>query len=154
MSTDTNLDPNDFLNSGSGSGYPGVKFPEIGAEVKGKLVSTPRVVPVTNDDDGTTENVLIIELDPGVDTWTGTKAKGYTTINGEPVALWVRRKGWMVGAIRDAVSEAGATGLAEGGELHVRYTGDGQASKSTWTPPKLYKAKYTPPAQNVSLDDF
>jgi hypothetical protein len=130
-----------------------VKFPEIGAEVKGRIISKPRVVPVT-DDDGLTENVLIIEIHTDVDTWTGTKAKGYTTVKDEPVALWVRKKGWLLGAIRDAVSEAGAGGLEERAELHVRYTSDGQASKSTWTPPKLYKAKYTPPAGGVSLDDL
>lgn len=152
MSIDTNLDPNDFLNQGSGSGFPGVKFPEIGAEVKGKLVSKPRVVPVTND--GETENVLIVEIHTTVDAYTGTKQAGYTKINDETVSLWVRRKGWLLGAIRDAVSEAGASGLEEGGELHVRYTADGQASKATWTPPKLYKAKYTPPAGGVNLDDF
>lgn len=142
----------DFLNQGSGSSYPSVSFPDRGCEVKGRIVSVPRVVTSTNLNTGQPEDKLVVEIETEVDTHVGDGAGGYRTVNGEIVALWVRR-GWMLGAVRDAVQEAKASSLDEGGVLHVRYTDDGER-KPGKNPPKLYKAKYTPPAGGVNLDDF
>ena len=57
-------------------------------------------------------------------------------------------KGQMQKAIQEAVKKAGARGLAEGGELVVQYTGDGEAERGM-NPPKLYRARYAPPVVNV-----
>ncbi|ASR85665.1 hypothetical protein SEA_AMGINE_64 [Mycobacterium phage Amgine] len=54
-------------------------------------------------------------------------------------------KGEMRKAVQKAVIAAGARGLDVGGELHVTYTGDGE-KKGNLTPPKLYSATYTKPA--------
>lgn len=143
----------DFLNQGSGSSYPSVSFPEIGAEVKGRIVSEPRIVPTTPYGGGEPEDKLVVEIETTVDTNTPDGNGGYNTVKGETVALWVR-KGWMLGAVREAVREAGRTTLDEGGTLHVRYTEDGER-KPGKNPPKLFKAKYTPPAAGgVDLDDL
>lgn len=142
----------DFLNQGSGSSYPSVSFPDPGAEVKGRIVSVPRIVSTPGFNGGEVEDKLVVEIETEVDTFTPDGDGGYRKVNGEIVALWVR-KGWMLGAVRDAVSEAKASSIDEGGTLHVRYTGDGER-KPGKNPPKLYKAKYTPPAGGVSLDDM
>lgn len=152
MSMDTRT-VDDFLNESSGSSYPGVAFPQIGAEVKGLIVSEPRLVDVTNDD-GEVEQKMIVEIETIVDTWIGKK-NNYTQVNGEVVALWVK-KGWMRSAIRDAVADSGAGRIQKGGTLHVKHTEEGVAKKSTFNPPKLFKAKYVAPVANtgVDLDDL
>lgn len=55
-------------------------------------------------------------------------------------------KGNMLKAVREAVRKAGAKGLETGGHLAITYTGDGEAKKRGFNPPKLYSATYTPPA--------
>lgn len=58
----------------------------------------------------------------------------------------VYAKGQILQAIRKAVADAGARGLAVDGRLYIRYTGDGKAEKNM-NPPKQYIAKYQPPVQ-------
>ena len=60
----------------------------------------------------------------------------------------------MQAAIIDAVKAAGAKVLEEGGTLAVAYTADGTPSARGFSPPKLYKARYAPPAKGVSVDPF
>ena len=54
-------------------------------------------------------------------------------------------------AIANAIREAGAKSLELNGVIKIRYTGDGEATKRGFNPPKEYRAKYTPPAL---VDDF
>ncbi len=67
--------------------------------------------------------------------------------------LYVSSKG-MREAIAAAVKKAGATGLAVGGTLGVKYTRNGEG-KNPQNPPKVYGAKYeSPPADyNDEHDD-
>jgi len=51
----------------------------------------------------------------------------------------------MQKAIADAVRQVGAPGLEVGGKLQVRYSGQGQATRRGYDPPKLYTAKYKRP---------
>ncbi len=54
-------------------------------------------------------------------------------------------------AIRDAVRAAGASALEEGGTLKVRHTGLGKKKTAAYAAPKLYQAKYDPPAKGVAV---
>lgn len=58
--------------------------------------------------------------------------------------LYIR--GEMQKAIRQAVREAGAKGLREGGTLTVTYSADGAVKQRGMNPPKLYTATYLAPA--------
>lgn len=63
-------------------------------------------------------------------------------------------KAQMRDAIRDAVVETGFDGSWVGGTLKVRYERDG-VSEQGLNPPKLYRAKFTPPdPSTVNVDDL
>jgi len=59
-------------------------------------------------------------------------------------AVYIR--GNMQRAVAQAVRAAGAKGLAVGGKLLIKYSGDGKAARRGLNAPKLYEAKYRPPA--------
>ena len=65
----------------------------------------------------------------------------------------VYAKGQMLKAIRNAVSKAGAKGIAEGGRLVVQYTGDAEPKQKGMSGAKQYFAKYEPPTSPVELSD-
>lgn len=147
-----NMTPTDFLNQGSGSSHPGVKFPEIGAEVKGTIVSDPKVVTTPNLNTGEPEPKLVLEVQTEVDTFVSDGNGGTTTVKDEVVAVWVN-KGWQSGAVRDAVQKAGASAILNGGRIHIRYSGDGERKPGRHAP-KLYEASYKAPTGGVGLDDL
>ena len=139
-------DVNDLLEQ---SGAPACKFESPGDTHKGKVVSaqkrqqtdygtgTPKFY-----DNGDPMWEIVITIDTGVEDSNGETEK----------RLFAR--GAMLKAIREALKDAGAK-LEVGGELVVRYTEDGEPSKKGFNAPKLYKAKYTPPAPAaVDLDDL
>lgn len=144
-------DENSFL---MGGGVPGFKFSEIGATVKGKVVSTELQQQRDYDDqskllfwdDGSPRQQLKVvlasdERDPQIADDEGHRA------------IFV--KGQLQTAVRDAVRAAGAKGLEVGGTLAVRYDSDGLKSNPRHNPPKIYKAKYeVPVAAAVSVEDF
>ena len=133
----SDIDVNDFL---SASGAPAAKFPEIGDTVKGTVVASEvrqqtkleDGTPLTWDD-GRPRMQLVVTID------TGELGDADTT------ERRLFAKGNMLTAIKQAVKEGGGL-LLNGGELTVRYIGDGEQKTRGFNPPKLYKAKYTPPA--------
>jgi len=72
------------------------------------------------------------------------------TVDGEDRTLYCNAN--MMSAIRDAVTAAGAKGLAAGGTLKVRF--DAEENTGKGNPLKKYKAKWEPPVQTVAVDDF
>lgn len=130
---------NEFLLSG---GAPSVKFDTVGKTVKGIILAMdlrndtdPATGQVKVWDDGTPQKVVLFTLeteeqDGSVENDDGSRS------------LWAR--GGMLNAIR-AVARP-HRGLKIGGQLAVQYTGDGQASRKGFSPPKQYKAWYEPPA--------
>ena len=66
--------------------------------------------------------------------------------------LYVSSKG-MKDAIAAAVKKAGATGLAVGGTLGVKYVRDGEAKNAGMNPPKVYGAKYEAPAAGSEYEE-
>lgn len=142
---------NEWLASNAGGdNNPSVSFPKVGDVFVGKIVGTPRVAIVPNDKGGSEEKLIIdaIALEGTTAPSGPLHALAPITI-GETYALWVKR-GNIAGAIQKAVSEAGATGLQEGGTIAVQYTGDGER-KPGKNPPKLYAATYKAPVASVSL---
>jgi hypothetical protein len=56
----------------------------------------------------------------------------------------------LLAAVRKAT---GRTHIAVGGQLSLRYVGDGKRKTSGHNPPKRYVARYVPPTQAVDLDE-
>ena len=71
--------------------------------------------------------------------------------------LYAKKNGAMWKALQEALRESGAI-FERGGRIKMRYTGDGESKTKGFKPPKLYKAKWTPPtkvAPSVAdLDDL
>lgn len=145
-------DPNDWLaGNAGGSGYPSMKFKDVGDYVAGKIVGTPRVVDGKNLD-GEDEQSLVVDLEV-------SKAKGVVSlgdgVEGDAaeqthVSVWCK-KGGMARAVRDAISTAGARGLEDGGTFAVVHSELGEQKKVGWNKPKLYTAEYKSPTPAVAV---
>ena len=143
---------NDWLaenSGGSGKSLPGVNFLDVGSKVVGKILSEPRPVQWT-DDEGKEQNRLVVELQVAeANTTCGPLASRHDAAAGEEVSLWIKR-GPMARAVHEAVTAAGATGLAEGGTLGLVYTEQKPAKKGYF---KLFKAEYQAPVPTVSVGE-
>lgn len=129
----------DLLSGGS----PVAKFPDIGTIVKGTVVAAVAQQARDMDsgkpkvwDDGNPVMQLVITLqtdlrDPAIDSDDGLRR--------------LFAGGKMLTAIRVAVQRSGGR-LDAGGKLAVKYTGDGDATRKGFNPPKLYSAEYQPAA--------
>lgn len=127
-------DANSFLDdAGSGESYPAVKFPNLKDHVIGTILSEPKTVMRDSlNKPGEKEEQLPINLD------TNGSEDGYRT-------LWVR-KGFLAGAVKDAVLAANAPGLQVGGKLTVQFIENRDTGKVQ--PAKVFKAKYEAPASS------
>lgn len=135
----------DALAGGMASTAAAVKFPEIGSMVDGTIVSGSER---QQTEYGTGEPI----------TWPNGEPKMeypivLDTEDGE-VTLYAKNQLWV--AVRDAIKAGSPNGLPEvGGRLQVKYIADGEPSKPGFNPPKVYKAKYEPPAKSsIDIDDF
>lgn len=139
----TQVDPNDWLMSGGG--MRSASFLQVGATITGFIMRPPDMVQARdfqtgkpkywdNGDKVMQQRVVLMteERDPQDPDDSGERA------------LYIRG-GVMQKAVADAVRAVKAPGLEVGGKLQVRYTGDGQASRSGQNPPKLYAAQYRRP---------
>jgi len=137
----------DWLTQNSGgNGNPGVAFDQIGATIVGTIAGEPREV------DTEYGSRLAIEL-VATDKANCTAGEGREAVKaGDEVTLWLK-PGAMARAVRDALAEASAPGLAEGGTLAVSYSADGERTKPGFNPPKLYTAQYVAPTPAVAVGD-
>lgn len=131
-------DPTSFLMS---SGTKSFKFEAEGDTVKGTIVNLEMQQQrdfKTNElkvwDDGKPMMQLRLVL--------ATDLHENDDDNGQR-AVYVR--GQMQQAVREAIKNAGATSIEEGGTLAVKYEGDGTASNPKFNAPKLYRAEYKAP---------
>ncbi len=132
----TDTDVSDFLRSSAGDLHPAFKFSAVGDTVKGVICEPPKVVETPNLNNGNLEKKLVLAV------------KGE---DGNTWAVWVR-KGFLARAVNDAIEAAGATGIAEGGTIAIKYSEDRDTGKPQ--PAKVFLAKYTPPAPStVSVND-
>ena len=149
MSNDTM----DFLNANAGgSGYPSMKFENVGDHVVGTIEGLPRTVEGTNLD-GEPEQSLVIDLAvtkaQGFCGNSETRADASTASN---VTVWVK-KGAMARAVRDALNAAGASGLEDGGTFALTHTELGEQKKAGYNRPKLYRAEYKSPVAAVAVGE-
>ncbi len=141
-----------FDQNAGGSGNPGVFFGQVGAKVVGTLMAAPKQTTFT-DDKGKEQPRLIVELraSDGCTAAKGKMGADGTIQAGDEVTLWVK-PGLMASAIRDAVADSGAKGLAEGDTIAVAFTENKDTGKIQ--PAKVYAAKYVPAKAAVSLDSL
>lgn len=145
----TTTEPADLLDKLLTGGGSTAKFKEIGATVRGRVVAAePRQARDYDSgkpkvwDNGDPVMEVVVTLDTGEEDENGNTFR----------TLYLGGK--MLQAVRQALAEARSK-LVIGGELAVKYIGDGEPSKKGFNPPKLYKAKYTPPTPGaVDLDDL
>ena len=141
----TEIDPNQWL---MGGGVQSFKFANPGDKVSGFITH----MSMLQQTDFKTQKPLFWDNgDPKMQmavTLTTTLAESDDDDGNRRIFV----KGQMQKAIQEAVKKAGARGLAEGGELAVQYTGDGEAERGM-NPPKLYRARYAPPVMQVGPGD-
>lgn len=127
----------DFLKQSAGDLHPGFKFAAIGDTLKGVICEQPKVVETPHLQTGTPEKKLVVAVkDDNDEVW----------------ALWIKR-GFLARAVNDAVEDAGANGLAEGGTIAVRFSEERDTGKPSKA--KVFEAKYQPPAApTVSTNDL
>lgn len=143
-------DVNDFF---MGNSAPSLSFLEIGTVHEGRVThktmiqardfatKEPKFWP-----DGNPKMQAVITLqtdvrDPSVDNDNGLRR------------LFVG-SGGMRSAITQAIKKAHATGIEIGGLLGVKYVRNGEAAQGGVNPPKVYAAKYEPPAHPEEDDGF
>jgi len=136
-------------NSSSGSSGPGVHFGSVGDKVIGQIVSQPKTV---ETEFGQRLLIELIAAD-GCTAAKGARGGEGPIAAGDDITLWVK-PGAMATALKQAISEAGATGISEGDTIAMQYSGDGVSSKAGWNPPKLYNAKLKAAKPTVAIDDL
>lgn len=132
--------PNSTLSGFFGGGGKAAKFPTIGTTITGTITAVHPPEPQRDFETGQDipgKTQVRIELatelrDPEIDFDDGSRT------------LYVR--GWMTGAIGEALRKAGAKEPAAGGTLTVTYTEDGAPSRPGLRGPKKYSATYTKPS--------
>jgi hypothetical protein len=134
---------NELLMAG---GVKSAKFDTIGTTITGQLTREPEAREQTDFTTG-----AVLRWDNGdarmqiiVDLATNQRDLADPTDDGER-RLYI--KGQMLNAVRAAVRAAAADGLAIGGVLTVKYTGDAEPTKRGFNGAKQYSAAYTPPAR-------
>jgi hypothetical protein len=143
MSTDVD---NWFL----GDSAPALSFPDVGTTYEGQIIQTAmrQATDITTGkpkfwDNGDPVMQAVITLD--------TELRDAESDHDDGVRRLFVGSLNMKLAIAKAMKDVGARSLQAGGTLKVRYTGNGEASKKGFNPPKEYIARYTPPA---AVDDF
>lgn len=149
--TNTPPDPNALL---IGDGASWTKFDTIGAKVAGEILNVE--TRQQTDIDG---NPKVWESDGNpmwevVVTLSTTERTDDDDDGIRKVALSGSKKYASKGkAAADALKAAGATALEVGGKFGLAYTGDGEATRRGYSPPKLFQATYTAPAPSANLSD-
>lgn len=149
----TLTDANSFLMAG---GAKSAKFEAAGDAIKG-IVEAADVTQQTDLttgvpktwDNGDPMMQLVVTIQTDLDDGDDDDGKRKLYLKGSKADS-------SLGAVKAAIREAGAKGIEIGGELVVQYTGDGEPTKRGFNPPKLYRAKYTPPApiNQAAVDDI
>lgn len=141
-----------WLRDNGANTYPACAFEAIGATIVGRVIDTPRVVTTTMDGAQQESYVIGVEVLDNTNINIGKAGERRPAAVGDEAAIWVKRGG-MANALQAAVFNAGAQGVAVGGTIAIRYTGDGQRSPGK-SPPKQYQCQYAPPVAQVSVADL
>lgn len=134
------IDPNDFLLS---SGVKSAKFERVGDSIVGIIARQPEVQQQRDFNTGEAK------------TWKDGKPALQVRVilstelrdEDDPADVGERAlfvKSGIQTAVAKAIRAAGAPGLEVGGQLWVKFVGEGKAEKPK-NPPKIYDAKYKAP---------
>ncbi len=142
MSTSLNYNELDDLFAGGGS--PAAKFKAIGDSITG-VVTNAEARQQTDFDSG--EAKTWDNGDPMMEIVltlaTSLRDKDVEDDDGERRVFC---RGAMLTAMKQAIKKAKDTKPRIGGRVTVTYSGDGEAKKKGFSPPKLYTVAYEPPA--------
>lgn len=146
--------------AGGGDKLPTFKFKRVGDAVIGKVLRS-NIVETTDKESGKQKKSLVVDLDVTgckggiVSTVTDddgieqTKVSDFPT--GEKANIWLN-PGFGIGAVRDALSAAGAAALEDGGSLKVKLVEKRDVGKQS--PAHVYEAEYEAPKGGVSAADL
>lgn len=133
-------DANAFLMAG---GVPSAKFDTVGTVVSGRIATEPEVRQQTSLDgtplfwdNGEPRREVVVTID------TDQRDPSIPNDDGQR-RLYI--KGNLLAAVRQAIRDVGAAGLAIGGQLDVKFTGEEPPRQRGWNPTKLYAARYVAP---------
>ena len=145
------------ISSGAGgAGGEKFTFKRVGDAVKGVIT---RIPPLYIDAKG--KKALILEID--VTNARGgiisrfTDEDGLEQIKvadfaaGDSCTVWMNQ-GFGMGAVRDAIAEAGATEIREGGTITIKLTEKRDVGKES--PANIFAVTYEPPVGGTSVDDL
>lgn len=145
--------------AGGGEKLPTFKFKRVGDAAKGKVLRSS-IVELTDRETGKQKKTLVVELELAqckggivetqiVDGLEQIAVRDYQP--GEKVAVWLN-PGFGIGAIRDALSAAGAAALEDGATLKVKLAERRDVGKQS--PANVFEAEYEAPKGGVSADDL
>ena len=151
---------------GGGGGAPSFYFNEVGATIRGKVVSirqmeqldfsTKEPIPDPKRP-GMNKQMLQMVLQTKLRNWDGVK-KTPVDLDGvaQPAsdddgtrAVYV--KGMMIGAVTDAIRKSGTSKLQieVGADIAIKFNAEKESGKGN--PTKLFVARYEPPAPGADL---
>lgn len=142
---------NEALDFLMGSGVPSVTFPDIGAEVIGEIIAYELVQQRSFDtgeplvwDDGRPRMQVVFTL--------ATEQRDVSIEDDDGVRK-LYAKAQMRDAIQQAIRKTGHKGDIVHGRLKVTYTENGEATRKGLNPPKVYTARFIPPAVDLGEPD-
>ena len=165
MSYDSEV--SDFFNNhggGGGGGAPSFKHVNVGDTVVGEIVSMREMdqthysgpnqgQPIKDEKRGGNKKQLQVVLRTELRNWQGCEPSKDMDGNPQPAsedegmrAIYVR--GWMTGAVQDAVRKAGEKFPEVGGKLAVKLI---EAHDTRKQNPKKYEAKYKAPTPGAGM---
>ena len=133
---------------------PSVKFEKVGDRIAGVVTSVRRQQQTDFDtgealtwSNGDARMMTVVRLDvDGEERALYARGGKYEVVDGEGTSL--------ESAIVDAVIAAGARSIERGARLEVAHSGLGKPPKRGANAPKLYRAKYSPPAASIPVSDL
>jgi hypothetical protein len=138
----------DWLNNNSGGGDSvGVYFGTVGQKLIGVITGTPRQVSTQYGD----RLAVDLTVSEGTTALKGNLGADGELVTGEAATLWVK-PGAMASALKAALNEAGAKGLAEGDTLAVQFVEEQNTGKPS--PLKVYRGQYIPAKTAVAVDSI
>lgn len=139
----------DFINQnsgGDGESHPSVYLAEVGQQVVGTITGTPRTV----DTQFGPRLVIDIATTDATNCLKKIDKQPHPVDPGETLTLWVK-PGNAMAALKTAINDAGANGIADGGTLAMKLVDREDVGKGN--PLNKHKAQYKAPAVGLGDDE-
>lgn len=139
----------------AGSGARTGKVPEIGDVLRGVVISAELRQSRDDDgkpdfwDDGNPKQQVVVLLQTDLDEGDDENGKADDGKRAYHIKFWGEQKKAFLAAIRVAEVDD----LYSGDKFAVKYVGDGEKAKKTWSAPKLLKFKIEPKPKGSGIAD-